>query len=209
MPKAYENPLLPNQRLKQLYEALVTLRHQRPARKPYLEAVRAAPALLIGDTPGDQLLTPTKSSLSPTDQAFFALGTAVSLIPTRNTLILYLDSNTFPILDLPRLLKEALRLTLPVIFIMLPVKGNSGAAALATKLGIPGIPVDASDSIALYRVAQESLVRARAAGGPALIEPILLPSPEDPITLLARQLLARRIVTQRWISSVAAKHARA
>jgi pyruvate dehydrogenase E1 component alpha subunit len=40
----------------------------------------------------------------------------------------------------------------------------------AQACGIPGITVDGSDVVAVYRVAQESIVRARRGGGPTLIE---------------------------------------
>ena len=40
----------------------------------------------------------------------------------------------------------------------------------ARRWGVPGIPVDAGDAVALYRVAQESLGRIRGGDGPVLIE---------------------------------------
>ena len=79
----------------------------------------------------------------------------------------------------------------------------------ATSCGVPGIPVDAADPVALYRVAQESLLRIRAGGGPVLMEciPFQLagqkPSPADPIRTMQQFLLPRKVVTQDWIEGVA------
>ena len=41
-----------------------------------------------------------------------------------------------------------------------------GLTQLAHGCGVPGIPVDADDAVAIYRVAQESIGRARIGGGP-------------------------------------------
>lgn len=40
----------------------------------------------------------------------------------------------------------------------------------ATGYGFPGITVDGNDAVAMYRVAQEAIARARSGGGPTLIE---------------------------------------
>ena len=36
--------------------------------------------------------------------------------------------------------------------------------------GVPGMPVDAADAVALYRVMQECVLRARGGDGPSLVE---------------------------------------
>jgi len=100
---------------------------------------------------------------------------------------------------------------LPMLFVVPPpalekgFKGKFGVvSAQATASGVPGIPVDASDVVALYRVVQESLVRARAGGGPALMECVpLVPAgkksvPADPVAAMARTLLRRRICDEVW-----------
>ena len=52
---------------------------------------------------------------------------------------------------------------LPVVFVVLPARGGKGRAggviALAQRCRVPGIPVDADDAVAIYRVAQESIGR--------------------------------------------------
>jgi TPP-dependent pyruvate/acetoin dehydrogenase alpha subunit len=76
---------------------------------------------------------------------------------------------------------EALRIAgagaLPILFVhcdqLSPDKhgrAKEELGAQAESYGFPGIPVDGHDLVALYRVAHESLVRARRGGGPTLIE---------------------------------------
>src|SRR5207249_3520317 len=118
--------------------------------------------------------------------------------------------------DLPpsayaRLLKPAARHELPIIFLILPRpttrrKGDEFAtvARITGRSGVPGIPVDACDAVALYRVLQESLGRTRAGDGPVLIECVTWPStpahpaPTDPIDHLEQFLLTKKIATSAW-----------
>jgi TPP-dependent pyruvate/acetoin dehydrogenase alpha subunit len=66
---------------------------------------------------------------------------------------------------------------LPMIFVALenrsaqstPIKGKS-LGIKTHAYGFPCIPVDGNDVVAVYRVAQESIARARQGGGPTLIE---------------------------------------
>jgi acetoin:2,6-dichlorophenolindophenol oxidoreductase subunit alpha len=106
----------------------------------------------------------------------------------------------------------ASKLELPVIFVVLPaVKGEkrSGMANLSAKTarwGVPGIPVDAGDAVALYRVAQESMGRTRGGDGPVLIECIECRvkgkgagASVDPLVQMAKFLLARKVCTKAWL----------
>ncbi len=76
---------------------------------------------------------------------------------------------------------EALRIAgagaLPILFVhcdqLSPHKRGDAKeeiGAQAQSYGFPGIAVDGHDLVAVYRVAYESLVRARRGGGPTLIE---------------------------------------
>ena len=53
---------------------------------------------------------------------------------------------------------------LPLIFVVLPRRGQASRWTRperhGERYGLPGIPVDASDAVAIYRVAQEALGRA-------------------------------------------------
>ena len=69
--------------------------------------------------------------------------------------------------------------SLPILIVCLhPTRQNGGRLPLAaeeialsaTNCGFPGIPVDGSDVVALYRVATESIARVRQGHGPTLIE---------------------------------------
>ncbi|HWZ52948.1 MAG TPA: thiamine pyrophosphate-dependent enzyme [Granulicella sp.] len=105
--------------------------------------------------------------------------------------------------------------SLPVILVALPptTAGNGpgsspgGLSRLATANGVPGIPVDAADPVALYRVAQESTQRARAGGGAVLMECIPFPAlktkqPADPIQTMERFLIERQVATPAWMEQV-------
>ncbi len=118
-------------------------------------------------------------------------------------------------------LQFAAQETLAILFVLLPdsaaksvtkpVRGTSfSTSAHATALGVPGIPVDSSDAVALYRVAQESIGRARAGGGPALMECVACTFEgqkkklgADPVVAMGRTLLARRIQTEAGLAKVA------
>jgi TPP-dependent pyruvate/acetoin dehydrogenase alpha subunit len=108
----------------------------------------------------------------------------------------------------------ASKLELPVIFVVLPaVKGEkrNGMANLSAKTarwGVPGIPVDVGDAVALYRVAQESIGRTRGGDGPVLIECIQCRvegkgagASADPVEEMAKFLLGRKVCTKAWLGS--------
>jgi len=106
---------------------------------------------------------------------------------------------------------EALRVAaeLPIIIVVLPrwkgVETDADLCKEARLAGVPGIPVDGQDAKALYRVAQESLGRARADGGCALIETVILPDASDAIAGLAEYLLARKVANKAWVDGVEKK----
>jgi TPP-dependent pyruvate/acetoin dehydrogenase alpha subunit len=82
---------------------------------------------------------------------------------------------------------------------------------------VPGIPVDADDAVALYRVAQESIGRARIGGGAALMEcvPFVLDglagrrnAAPDGIAGLENYLLQRGVATRVWMGREAKSFAK-
>jgi hypothetical protein len=107
-----------------------------------------------------------------------------------------------------QILTAAVSGNLPAIFVVLPQSAPSvDPAAIAHACSLPAIPVDAGDPIAIYRVAQESITRARAGGGPALIAGTFFPANSafeltDPLFLLSSQLIARKVCTPRWLDKV-------
>ena len=111
-----------------------------------------------------------------------------------------------------KVLELAGRLELPVIFVVLPaVKGERrdgirNLSAKTARWGVPGIPVDAGDSVALYRVAQESLGRTRSGDGPVLIECLAYRmegsgggASGDPLVQMKEFLLGRKVGTKAWL----------
>ena len=72
---------------------------------------------------------------------------------------------------------KALRLAvdqrLPILFVSLNSSAAESAAISAQESGIPSIPVDGNDVVAVYRVSTEAIAHARKGNGPTLIECIL------------------------------------
>ena len=107
-----------------------------------------------------------------------------------------------------RILTLAAKLELPIIIVVLPeAKGKKDAgvshvSAKARSCGVPGIPVDSSDAVALYRVAQESIGRVRAGGGPVVIDCVGYRTRGkivDPIVQMKGFLLERKVGTSEWM----------
>jgi TPP-dependent pyruvate/acetoin dehydrogenase alpha subunit len=117
-----------------------------------------------------------------------------------------------------RLLALASKLELPVIFVVLPAvkreknDGVTNLSARTARWGVPGIPVDAGDAVALYRVAQESMGRTRGGDGPVLIECMEYlmegkggSASTDPLVQMKEFLLSRKVCTKAWLKSAGAE----
>jgi TPP-dependent pyruvate/acetoin dehydrogenase alpha subunit len=84
--------------------------------------------------------------------------------------------------------------------------GVANLSAKTARWGVPGIPVDAGDAVALYRVAQESMGRTRGGDGPVLIECVEYrvegkggSDPVDPLIPMKEFLLSRKVCTKAWL----------
>ncbi|MEI9980487.1 MAG: thiamine pyrophosphate-dependent enzyme [Edaphobacter sp.] len=142
-----------------------------------------------------------------------AMGAALSFktLGRRNVVVTYLHRDDVSKGDWARVLSLASKLELPVLFVVLASKGkkagkSSSLSNLARRWGVPGIPVDVADAVALYRVAQESSGRMRGGDGPVLIECLELPvrgkgerQRTDPLVQLGEVLVARKICTRAWL----------
>ena len=103
---------------------------------------------------------------------------------------------------------------LPLLFVVQDGPGAPGGrwqlSGGARSYGFPGIPVDSNDVVAVYRVAQEAIVRARRGGGPTLIEAVhYAPASEagfqpDPLARMETYLIAKGLFTPAWKRKVAA-----
>jgi TPP-dependent pyruvate/acetoin dehydrogenase alpha subunit len=107
---------------------------------------------------------------------------------------------------------------LPILFVVMPGTQSlrhGGVCALAHDSGVPGIAVDGDDAVAIYRVAQESIGRARIGGGAAVMEcvPFVVTGAKskrrnDGVDGMERYLLQRGVVTQAWMDREARDFAR-
>jgi pyruvate dehydrogenase E1 component alpha subunit len=72
---------------------------------------------------------------------------------------------------------------------------------LAKRLKLPTLTVDGEDAVAVYRVMQESVLRARQGGGPAVLWAVMTPARSlatmpascQPIARLRSYVMARKI----------------
>jgi acetoin:2,6-dichlorophenolindophenol oxidoreductase subunit alpha len=143
-----------------------------------------------------------------------AMGAALSFktLGRANVVVVYVPHGEVARGVWRQMLGLASKLELPVIFVVLPaVKGEkrNEAADLSAKTarwGVPGIPVDVADAVALYRVAQESMGRTRGGDGPVLIECIQClvkgksaGASVDPVEEMAKFLLGRKVCTTAWL----------
>jgi hypothetical protein len=133
------------------------------------------------------------------DRLLTAVGMAMALKSTGSGVVMaYTPADALATPEWKRLLALAAQGDLPLVLVATP--GRLDLPALAKPLPIPVIPVDAADPVALYRVTQETLVRARAEGGLAIIQ--CVDCGLDPIQLLGTQLVKKKICTEHWISTL-------
>jgi hypothetical protein len=144
-----------------------------------------------------------RTALTALDRILCAVGMAMAAKSAAAqgvvTAWLGVDDLTAP--EWKHLLNVAAPGDLPLVLVATP--GKLDLAGLVQRMNlstVPVVPVDAGDVIALYRVAQETFVRARADGGLAILECVACGV--DPIKLMASQLLTKKISTQRWLNSV-------
>jgi TPP-dependent pyruvate/acetoin dehydrogenase alpha subunit len=118
-----------------------------------------------------------------------------------------------------KLLTLAAQLELPIIFVVLPAasKQNASLSNVSEKARlarVPGIPVDFSDAIALFRVIQESLGRTRGGDGPVVIECLKYTlrsqslAENDAIVQMGKFLLERKICNQAELDAIYKKSQR-
>ena len=141
----------------------------------------------------------------PTDtreRLMLAIGAATALrVQGGGRLVLaYVEGEASTATLWKQVLGSASRVEAPIIFVLLPMGGVREQGAISDRAqgwGVPGMPVDAADAVALYRVMQESVLRARGGDGPSLAEcmtwriPGTERSPSDGVKAM-RTLLERR-----------------
>jgi TPP-dependent pyruvate/acetoin dehydrogenase alpha subunit len=152
------------------------------------------------------------------ERLFAGLGAALLLKQLKRTdgVVIYVEHREASDGVWRRALKLAAAQDLPVIFVVLPgtkkdgkTKAKAEVSGIAHRCGVPGIAVDASDVVALYRVAQESMGRLRGGGGPVVIEGIPFhvqgrPKSDgaDPVAQMQGALLQRQVGTDAWMAGI-------
>ena len=110
----------------------------------------------------------------------------------------------------PKALKDAGDRQLPILFVRqtrLPAKPPTGKKLTgATEIsGIPVIPVDGSDVVAVYRVSTEAITHARKGNGPTLIDCIFEHSEtRDPLLQMETNLTRKGLFSEEGKRQVAA-----
>ena len=150
------------------------------------------------------------------EQVRMAMGAALSFktLQRANVVVAYVRHGEVAKGVWRRMLELASKLELPIIFVILPgVEGEKrdqvmNLSGKTARWGVPGIPVDAGDAVALYRVAQESLGRTRGGDGPVLIECVEFRTGGkggslrvDPLVQMKKFLLGRKVCTAAWLKS--------
>jgi pyruvate dehydrogenase E1 component alpha subunit len=115
----------------------------------------------------------------------FNLGTGFALAyrlgKTRNVVVAFSTQNTFSADRWHEAMKFAGAHKLPIVYVLrcksVFQPGKSGSTPgleeisfMARDCGFPGVIVDGSDAVAVWRVTQESIHRARTGAGPTLID---------------------------------------
>jgi hypothetical protein len=145
---------------------------------------------------------------SAAERMFCAAGAAMALKAAggQSVVMAYVGADELTAVEWKRLLAVVGRETLPLAVVAIPgraevdLEATARRAALTPEFAVPVIPVDAGDVVAIYRVAQETLVRARAGGGAAVIAGVKCGT--DAVKLMGTQLVRKEICTDRWVEGV-------
>ena len=158
--------------------------------------------------------TSVAGTVTEPERLLCAVGQSMALQASgaKNVVVAYVEKGALKPADWKRIFAVA-KPDLPLIVVCLPQGQRSAVdldkaakTAAANKNSVPVIPVDAGDVVALYRVTQESIGRARAEGGVALIECVAMGV--DPVELMGTQLVKKRICTEAGLAGVASSFRR-
>jgi len=236
---SWENPLIPNAKLQQVYTAM--LRAQmleaklKPAARRAPEAVAAglladlrAEDVLVSTAPSHRFLKgvplkqlfttkkpndldhgfPAQNILPAIADSAAALNTAIGLAfsfklkstgDRNSNLVLAFADDAAACIQAVRL-AELHRL--PILFVSMQKTARATLTLQTRRYGVPGMPVDRDDALAVYRVAQEGIARARSGGGPTLIECMHYQVPQQrrqsAIATMEKYLTGKGLFTAKW-----------
>ena len=113
-------------------------------------------------------------------------------------------------------LRAAATQKLPILYVIEEAKVPEASTSPATvtfledfsfylkDYGFPCIQVDAADAVAVWRVAQESIHRARNGAGPTLIE-CVMKSQQDPLVRMEDYMRKRKVWDDEWKAQLVAR----
>jgi TPP-dependent pyruvate/acetoin dehydrogenase alpha subunit len=141
---------------------------------------------------------------APTAEARFAIATGYAMAHqgTKHIVLAFSGPGVTSLDTLGPTLAYAAQHKLGIVFVIETAADAELSSARHTDpLGLYGIPVDGNDVVAIYRVAQEAIHRARRGVGPTLIDckpwPLTtkLDGPADPVRRLEQALERRGLST--------------
>lgn len=152
---------------------------------------------VLGTAPSPGILSPP-----PTAEARFAIATGYAMARqgTQHIVLAFSGPGVVSLDALRPSLSYAALHKLGILFVIeTAADANLSSARHTDPLGLYGIPVDGNDVVAIYRVAQEAIHRARRGVGPTLIDckPWPLDGPADPVLRLEQTLERRGLPTER------------
>lgn len=218
--------LISDAKFRQLYELTLRLRlgvQQANGHGPALAGREPALAAVSSElVPGDALVAdqpiPTAIHLTQTatpfaERVIAAVARATADRLKKNARVTVIFAGNADHLREAHTLAAAAKL--PILFVEEAFAAQSGAKAgtrgkSASPASLPiSIPVDAQDVIALFRVAHESIVRAREGSGPTRILCAAWPArngaTEDAVEHLEHWLEARGLPAHEWRSEILAE----
>jgi pyruvate dehydrogenase E1 component alpha subunit len=141
-------------------------------------------------------------SSAPTAEARFAIATGYAMARqgTQHIVLAFSGPGVFSLDALRPSLSYAALHKLGILFVVeTAANADLSSARHTNSLGLYGIPVDGNDVVAIYRVAQEAIHRARRGVGPTLIDcqPWPLDGPADPVLRLEQTLERRGLPTEK------------
>jgi hypothetical protein len=226
-----KHALISDTKARQLFELALDLQDGRSAAAEWLSGREAVLAAVIADLrSGDALVTETTSDwnkegrlpVAPrwpvgtgmADRVIASIAAATTDRLQKNgrvTAIFLPAANGDSLFAEARTMAAAAKL--PVLFVEDARDRRRAANGEIDPNAMPSIPVDADDVVALYRVAHESIARARHGSGPTQITCVRWTlknanREQHAIDRLEQWLTARGLPAQAWRKAVAARHER-
>lgn len=217
--------LISDAKFRQLYELTLRLRASAAGHEAVLAAIAVdlrSDDVFVAEPSADRMLRrflpealDSSHSTDFMERAIAAVGAAAADRMRRNgriTVLFAPGTDAEDMLREVRLLASAAKL--PVLFVdgVCPPSGNGKAGKSANEPDenqLPAIPADARDVVALYRVAHESIARARTGSGPTRILCTNWSPPggaaEGTVEHLERWLEARGLPAHTWRQQTAAE----